>query len=365
MSRAEEKIKMYTNVTADTLEEWRMQGLDMQRLAKRCQMLHFFITRGSIDQPWQHALLTVGYVRDAIMIPPDQHGNSVAHVAALIGDIALLNSLLFERKEDLFHPNNEGFHLAHFAAASENPLIIEWIANNLELAPLLQQENRSGVLPTHIAARSGVIENLTFFATNLPHTLRAMTRESTSKTVLDHALLSEEPNMLASLADHLDIQPGTADFRKSAFGSEAIRILTAAISLSYRLVYANIPDHTSCGLYCPKQNPQREDENTTRLSAIATASREKRQSGANLYVGLIALSATLRQQDRTTLKICSDVFWVIVDFANNFGPDTKEATLRLGLRNNQSFTYKAISHSSQESLPENAAHEESKTPSPM
>lgn len=354
MSRAEEKIKMHTNIAENVLEKWRTQDIDMERLAKCLQILHFFIGTGYIDQPWQYDLLTTGYARDAMIIPPDQYGNSVAHFAALIGDIALLDSILAEKKEDLSKENKEGFHLGHFAAASKDPTAMEWMAKHPELAPLLQQESNNGVLPIHVAAQSGVIKNLTFFAQHFSNALYATTRQSMPLTVLDHALLSGSPTMLAYAADLFNIQPGTANFRNSAFGSEPISTLTAAIDLSYRLVGANIPDHTSCGLYCSKQNFQRADENTARLSAIAIASREKRKSGASVYLALIALAPALRQKDRTTLRICSDVFWTIVDFVNDFGPVIKEKTLYFGLRYDSTFTYKEISqHPSEESLREN------------
>lgn len=362
MSRAEAIIKMYTNITEDLLEHYRAHGVDMERLAMHYKMLHFFCNQ-PINESWQHELLTVGRVKNPFTIPPDPYDNSVAHFAALIGDTTLLTSFFEERKETLLKSNKNGFHLAHFAAASKNPDVMVWIGSHPELATLLTQESKQGILPVHIAARSGITKNTTFFAENLPDSLHTKTREYTPLTLLDHALHSENPSMLAYVADLLDTQPNTASFRKSAWGDMSIKTLSAGIALSYRLVHANIPDHTSCATYCPNQNPQNKDENAARLKMIARASHKKEKEDAHSCLGLIALAASLRQNG-TTFNICSDVFWVIVSFANS-NPVITTKVMRFGLRDDYSFTYKEIPRDiSLKFIPDTPTPESSATPAP-
>lgn len=343
----------YVNVDITTVAEWEKAGIDLKSLSEKYRMLCFFSENPPINPLSHNDFLRCKKITNqyttanlhAIFLntPADQYGNTMIHFTAMLGNIFALQAIMKISKVALLQRNNRGYHLAHFAATYQDASVLNWIFNDPALSVLLTEPARNKILPMHIAANSGVIENFYFFVRYYSKTLNEKTQESFSQTVLDHALFSQNPHMVANVAEELEIQNGQANFRRSAWRKEEMHTLCDAIALSDRLLYAKIPDHTSCALYDPHQNSHNIDENRQRLHSISDASENQIKNRDMICIGLVVLARGVDQHrvnsnsiKETSAKICPDVFWYIFEFLNT-GRTMEKIIVKYGFRSHDAL----------------------------
>lgn len=360
MSRDQIKlISSYTTLPCDVIIHWKKHGGDIELLFKQVKNIGYLMGTGFCALPWQHHfLMPTGkmkidekFIADCVTTSADSYGNTVAHYVALTGNVPLLEAIYAKDASKLLEKNQHGFSVAHFAAFSkEGVSVLAWLSSVCELAhlPKTPTDKKSAifVLPTHIATYSGYVENLTWFKKNHPETVRI---DLNSKwhfdecSLLDHALLSGNPDMPNIAAEFLGIQCGADLSRATRLSLETLSaVLRRAPRLFGSVIYKYV--HST---------PAYSEDNVRQYSETMKVVKESFAYLAFMF--LLPLTQGVRNHHKairegknaeTSLRITVDTFWRIADFLvdSQYESCIKARIFQHGFFGHEQYRYKPDVH---------------------
>lgn len=108
----------------------------------------------------------------------DKAGALPLHVAAKFASLDVVEFLASERPCALEEKTYDGWFPLHIAVRRDAPLpVIRCLVESRAHIPVLEKENRNGLLPLHVAAQFATLEKVQFLAEKLPGTLNVETPE--------------------------------------------------------------------------------------------------------------------------------------------------------------------------------------------